>query len=416
MEVIYERCAGLDVHKKSVTACRITPAVRGGWQKERRRFGTMTDELLKLSDWLREAQVTAVAMESTGVYWKPVFNILESEFEVILVNARHIKYVPGRKSDISDAQWIGELLQHGLLKASYIPERPQRDLRDLIRYRTSLIRERAREINRVQKVLEDANVKLASVASNVMGVSGRQMLEAIIAGNEDPEALAALAKGRLRAKIPDLERALSGRIRTSHRLLLRLHLEHIDDLTDKIEELNEEIDRLMLPFDEDEQLRRLDDIPGVGREVAQVIIAELGVDMNRFPSAAHAASWAGLAPGKNESAGKNRSGKITPGNRHLKAMLVQAAHAVSRTKDNYLAAQFRRLAARRGKKRAAIAVAHSILVIAYHMLRDGTEYRDLGGDYFDKRNKEKLQRNLVRRLEGLGLQVMLEPAAVAAQA
>ena len=414
MEVIYERCAGLDVHKKSVTACRITPAVRGGWQKERRRFGTMTDELLKLSDWLREVQVTAVAMESTGVYWKPVFNILESEFEVILVNARHIKYVPGRKSDISDAQWIGELLQHGLLKASYIPERPQRDLRDLIRYRTSLIRERAREINRVQKVLEDANVKLASVASNVMGVSGRQMLEAIIAGNEDPEALAALAKGRLRAKIPDLQRALSGRIRTSHRLLLRLHLEHIDDLTNKVEELNEEIDRLMLPFDEDEQLRRLDDIPGVGREVAQVIIAELGVDMNRFPSAAHAASWAGLAPGKNESAGKNRSGKITPGNRHLKAMLVQAAHAVSRTKDNYLAAQFRRLAARRGKKRAAIAVAHSILVIAYHMLRDGTEYRDLGGDYFDKRNKEKLQRNLVSRLEGLGLKVMLEPAAVAA--
>jgi transposase len=414
MEVIYERCAGLDVHKKSVTACRIIPAVRGGWQKERRRFGTMTDELLKLSDWLREAQVTAVAMESTGVYWKPVFNILESEFEVILVNARHIKYVPGRKSDISDAQWIGELLQHGLLKASYIPERPQRDLRDLIRYRTSLIGERAREINRVQKVLEDANVKLASVASNVMGVSGRQMLEAIIAGNEDPEALAALAKGRLRSKIPDLERALSGRIRTSHRLLLRLHLEHIDDLTNKIKELNEEIDRLMLPFDEDEQLRRLDDIPGVGREVAQVIIAELGVDMNRFPSAAHAASWAGLAPGKNESAGKNRSGKITPGNRHLKAMLVQAAHAVSRTKDNYLAAQFRRLAARRGKKRAAIAVAHSILVIAYHMLRDGTEYRDLGGDYFDKRNKEKLQRNLVRRLEGLGLKVMLEPAAVAA--
>jgi transposase len=414
MEVIYERCAGLDVHKKSVTACRITPAVRGGWQKERRRFGTMTDELLKLSDWLREVQVTAVAMESTGVYWKPVFNILESEFEVILVNARHIKYVPGRKSDISDAQWIGELLQHGLLKASYIPERPQRDLRDLIRYRTSLIRERAREINRVQKVLEDANVKLASVASNVMGVSGRQMLEAIIAGNEDPEALAALAKGRLRAKIPELQRALSGRIRTSHRLLLRLHLEHIDDLTNKVEELNEEIDRLMLPFDEDEQLRRLDDIPGVGREVAQVIIAELGVDMNRFPSAAHAASWAGLAPGKNESAGKNRSGKITPGNRHLKAMLVQAAHAVSRTKDNYLAAQFRRLAARRGKKRAAIAVAHSIVVIAYHMLRDGTEYRDLGGDYFDKRNKEKLQRNLVSRLEGLGLKVMLEPAAVAA--
>ena len=410
MEVVYERCAGLDVHKKSVTACRITPAAGRGWQKERRRFGTMTDELLRLADWLRAGQVTVVAMESTGVYWKPVFNILESEFEVLLVNARHIKYVPGRKSDISDAQWIGELLQHGLLKASYIPEVAQRDLRDLIRYRTSLVQERTREINRVQKVLEDANVKLASVATNVMGVSGRQMLGAIIAGEQDPEALAEMAKGRLRAKIPELERALSGRVRASHRLLLRLHLEHIDDLNSKIENLNEEIDRLMRPFDEEEQQERLDAIPGVGRDVAQVILAELGVDMSRFPSAAHAASWAGLAPGKNESAGKNRSGKITPGNRHLKAALVQAAHAASRTRDNYLAAHFRRLAARRGKKRAAVAVAHSILVIAYHMLRNGTEYRDLGGDYFDRRNKAQLQRNLVKRLEGLGLQVKLEPA------
>ena len=410
MEVVYERCAGLDVHKKSVTACRIIPGGGRGWQKESRRFGTMTDELLKLADWLRAGQVTAVAMESTGVYWKPVFNILESEFEVLLVNARHIKYVPGRKSDISDAQWIGELLQHGLLKASYVPEVAQRDLRDLIRYRTSLVQERTREINRVQKVLEDANVKLASVASDVMGVSSRRMLEAIIAGEQEPEALADLAKGRLRAKIPELERALSGRIRASHRLLLRLHLEHIDDLNSKIEYLSEEIDRQIRPFDQEEQQERLDAIPGVGRDVAQIILAELGVDMSRFPSAAHAASWAGLAPGKNESAGKNRSGKVTPGNRHLKSALVQAAHAAGRTKDNYLAAQFRRLAARRGKKRAAIAVAHSILVIAYHMLRNGTEYRELGGDYFDKRNQAQLQRNLVKRLEGLGLQVKLEPA------
>lgn len=414
MEVVYERCAGLDVHKKSVTVCRIVPQEGGGWQKERRRFGTLTDELLKLADWLRAGQVTAVAMESTGVYWKPVFNILENEFGVYLVNARHIKYVPGRKSDISDAQWIGELLQHGLLKASYIPEKPQRDLRDLLRYRTSLIQERTREVNRVQKVLEDANLKLASVASNVMGVSGRQMLAAIIAGVEDPEALADLAKGRMRAKIPELERALTGRIRDSHRLLLRLHLEHIDDLNRKIENLNQEVDRLMDPFDEDEKRQRLDGIPGVGMEVAQIILAELGADMSRFPTSAHAASWAGLAPGKNESAGKNRSGKITPGNRHLKPALVQAAHAVSRTRDNYLAAQFRRLAARRGKKRAAIAVAHSILVIAYHMLRDGTEYRDLGGDYFDRRNQAQLQRNLVKRLEGLGHKVTLEPVAVIA--
>jgi transposase len=413
MEVVYERCAGLDVHKKSVTACRITPTAGRGWQKEKRRFGTMTDELLQLADWLRVGQVKAVAMESTGVYWKPVFNILESEFEVILVNARHIKYVPGRKSDISDAQWLGELLQHGLLKASYIPEQPQRDLRDLLRYRTSLIQERVREVNRVQKVLEDANVKLASVASNVMGVSGRKMLAAIIAGKDDPKALAEMSKGRLRAKIPELERALEGRVRSSHRMLLQLHLEHIDDLSSKIDRLNEEIDQHMRPFDEEEQLRRLDEIPGIGRDVAQIILAELGHDMSRFPSAAHAASWSGLAPGKNESAGKNRSGKITPGNKHLKSALVQAAHAASRTKDNYLSAQFRRLAARRGKKRAAIAVAHSMLVIVYHMLRDGTEYQDLGGDYFDKRNKDQLQRHLVKRLEGLGLQVSLQSAVVA---
>ena len=343
-----------------------------------------------------------------------MFNILESEFEVILVNARHIKYVPGRKSDISDAQWIGELLQHGLLKASYIPETPQRDLRDLLRYRTSLLQERTREVNRVQKVLEHANLKLASVATNVMGGSGRQMLAAIIAGVEDPQAMAELAKGRLRTKIPELERALKGQVRASHRLLLRLHLEHIDDLHSKIANLNEQVKRLMAPFDEDDARVRLDAIPGIGCQVAQVILADLGLDMSRFPSAGHPASWAGFAPGKNQSAGKNRSDIITPGNRHLKSALVLAAHAASRTKDNYLAAQFRRLVARRGNKRAAIAVAHSMLVIAYHMLRDGSEYRDLGRDYFDKRNKVRLQHNLVKRLEGLGLKVSLEPAAAVA--
>jgi transposase len=414
MEVVYERCCGLDVHKQSVVACRILPREGGGWQKETRRFGTMTDDLLQLADWLRAGQVRAVAMESTGVYWKPIFNILESEFEVLLVNARQIKYVPGRKSDVSDAQWIAELLQHGLLKASFIPDAPQRDLRDLIRYRTALVGERTREINRVQKVLEDGNVKLASVATNVLGVSGREMLRALVAGVEDPQALAQLAKGRLRAKLPQLERALQGHVRENHRLLLRLHLEHIDELNGKLERLNEEIERRLAPFDQDEAVRRLDGIPGVGVEVAQVIVAELGVDMSRFPSAAHAASWAGLAPGKQESAGKNYSAKVPAGNRHLKTALVQAAHAAGRSKDNYLAAQYRRLAARRGKKRAAVAVAHSILVIAYHMLRDGTEYRDLGGDYFDKRNQEQLQRRLVKRLESLGVKVTLEPAAVAA--
>lgn len=414
MEVVYRNCAGLDVHKKSVVACRIRSNEWDGWAKEVRRFGTMTDDLLKLADWLRAGGVKQVAMESTGVYWKPVFNILEGEFEVMVVNAQHIKHVPGRKTDVNDAQWIAELLQHGLITGSYIPEQPQRDLRDLIRYRTSLIQARTQEVNRVQKVLEDANLKLGSVASNVMGVSGRHMLEAIVRGLDDPEALAQMARGRLRAKIGELERALSGRVRANHRLLLRLHLEHIDDLNTKIEMLNEEIDRVVGPFDQEDELARLDGIPGVGKEVAQVIIAELGVDMSRFASAGHAASWAGLAPGKNESAGRNRSAKIRPGNKHLKSALVQAAHAASRSRDNYLAAQFHRIARRRGKKRAAIAVAHSILVIAYHMLRNRTEYRELGGDYFDKRNIERLQRTLVKRLEGLGFQVALEPTVVAA--
>jgi transposase len=414
VEVVHQRCAGLDVHKKSIVACRITPKESGGWQRDIRKFGTMTDDLLALADWLRAGRVKQVAMESTGVYWKPVFNILESEFSVMVVNAQHIKHVPGRKTDINDAQWIAELLQHGLITGSFIPERPQRDLRDLVRYRTSLIQDRTKEANRVQKVLEDANIKLGSVASNVLGVSGRDMLGAIVRGVDDPAALAQLARGRMRSKIDELERALTGKVRASHRLLLRLHLEHIDDLNAKIEALNQEIEGLMLPFDQNDELRRLDDIPGVGKDVAQIIIAELGTDMERFPSAGHAASWAGLAPGKNESAGRNRSGKIRPGNKHLKRALVQAAHAASRTRDNYLAAQFRRLAARRGKKRAAVAVAHSILVIAYHMLHDGTEYRELGGDYFDQRNHDYLQRSLVKRLEKLGYTVSLEPATVAA--
>jgi transposase len=414
VEVVHQRCAGLDVHKKSIVACRITPKESGGWQRDIRKFGTMTDDLLALADWLRAGRVKQVAMESTGVYWKPVFNILESESSVMVVNAQHIKHVPGRKTDINDAQWIAELLQHGLITGSFIPERPQRDLRDLVRYRTSLIQDRTKEANRVQKVLEDANIKLGSVASNVLGVSGRDMLGAIVRGVDDPAALAQLARGRMRSKIDELERALTGKVRASHRLLLRLHLEHIDDLNAKIEALNQEIDGLMLPFDQNDELRRLDDIPGVGKDVAQIIIAELGTDMERFPSAGHAASWAGLAPGKNESAGRNRSGKIRPGNKHLKRALVQAAHAASRTRDNYLAAQFRRLAARRGKKRAAVAVAHSILVIAYHMLHDGTEYRELGGDYFDQRNHDYLQRSLVKRLEKLGYTVSLEPATVAA--
>jgi transposase len=312
---------------------------------------------------------------------------------------------------VKDAQWIAELLQHGLLKASFIPLAPQRALRDLVRYRIQLIQERTREVNRIQKVLEDANIKLGSVASNVLGVSGRAM--AIIAGCDDPAALAALAKGQLRRKRPQLEQALTGLVRDHHRLLLKLHLGHIDDLNERIDVLNAEIDQLMLVLNDDEQLERLDAIPGVGREVAQVILAELGTDMSRFPTAAHAASWAGLAPGKNESAGRNQSARIAPGKRFLKVTLVQAAHAAGTSRDNYLSALYRRLSARRGRKRAAIAVARTILVIAYHMLRDGTEYVDLGADYFDRRNEQRVQRHLVKRLEHLGFKVSLEPVSTA---
>ena len=413
MQVVHQRCAGLDVHKKSITVCRMIPDGQGGWQKDIRKFGTMTDELLALADWLGAGGVTHVAMESTGVYWKPIFNILESGFQVLLVNAQHIKYVPGRKTNVNDAQWIAELLQHGLLKASFIPEVEQRDLRDLTRYRTKLVQARSSEINRVQKVLEAANIKLGSVASNVLGVSGRDMLEQIIAGQEDPTALAQLARGRLRDKIAELERALNGHVRQTHRTLLKMHLEHIDELNGKIEALSEEIERLLIPFDPSDALPRLTSIPGVSQRIAEVILAELGVDMSRFPNAAHATSWAGLAPGKNESAGKNRSGKTTKGNKYLKAALTQAAHAVGRSKDNYLSAQYRRLASRRGKKRAAVAVAHSILVIAYHLLKNGTVYTDLGADYFDRRNEQHIQRQLVKRLEQLGYKVTVEPLAAA---
>ncbi len=413
MDVLYERCAGLDVHKKTVVACRIVPKNGGGWQHERRTFDTMTGDLLLLADWLRAAEITHVALESTGVYWRPVFNILESDFEVIVVNAQHIKQVPGRKTDVKDAEWIADLLQHGLLKASFIPEAPQRALRDLVRYRTALIQERSREINRVQKVLEDTNLKLGSVVSDVMGVSSREMLMSIIEGKEDPTALAQLAKGRMRSKIADLERALTGYVQDHHRLMLKLHLEHIDDLNAKVEQLNQEVERCVVPFDQADEIERLDTIPGVGPLVAQGILAELGIDMTRFPTAAHAVSWAGLAPGKNESAGHNRSAKTTKGNRHLKALLVQAAHTVARSKDNYLGAQFRRLAARRGTRRAAVAVARSILVIAYHLLRNGTQYIELGADYFDKRNQEQVERRLVKRLQQLGHKVTLEPLSAA---
>jgi transposase len=408
MDEVYSHCAGLDVHKHSVVACVRTPA-----GEQVRSFKTMTADLLALADWLRQQQVTHVAMESTGVYWKPIFNILEGEFEVRLVNAKHIKFVPGRKTDVKDAEWIAQLLQYGLLKASFIPEAPQRELRELTRYRSHLIQERTSEVNRLHKVLEDANLKRSSVATDVLGVSGREMLTVIIAGKDDPSALAQLAKGRLRPKIAELERALTGRVKDSHRLLLKLHLEHIDELNVKLEQLEPEISKLLAPFDQDDLLARLQTIPGGGLKTAQVIIAEVATDMTRFASPGHLAAWAGLTPGKNESAGRNRSARTNKANRYLKTALVEAANSLTRSHNSFLAARLHRLKARRGQKRAAVAVARSTLEIVYHLIQRGGVYVDLGVNYHDQRQKDKVQQRLVRRLEDLGFQVSLEPRAAA---
>lgn len=411
MQVTYSHCAGIDVHKKMLMVCRIRPDGEGGWQQETRQFGTTTGALLELVDWLQTGEVTHVAMESTGVYWRPVFNILESHFEVMVVNAQHIKQVAGRKTDVKDAQWLAELLQHGLLKASFIPEQPQRDLRELLRYRTRLVQERTQEVNRVHKVLEDANIKLGDVVSDMMGVSARAMLAALVEGQDDPEVLAQLARRRMRSKLAALRQALRGQMRATHRVLLSLHLKHIDALDVMLQELQVQVEQALPAFDQDDLLARLDTIPGVGQTIAQVIVAEIGIDMSRFATASHLASWAGLAPGKNQSAGRNYSSKIAPGNRHLRNILIEAAHALAHTSDNYLAAQYRRLASRRGKKRAAVAVAASILKIAFYIIKRGTSYVDLGPTYFDLRDQQAAQRRAVRRLESLGFSVTLNPVA-----
>lgn len=407
MEIVYVRCAGADVHKKTVVVCVVMPDERGGWRKETRTFGTMTADLLALSDWLQQCGCTHVAMESTGEYWKPVFNILEGNFEVLLVNAQHIKAVPGRKTDVGDAEWIAELLRHGLLRASFIPPMAQRELRDLTRFRSTFVRERATLANRVQKVLEDANLKLASVASDVMGVSGRAMLAALLEGQGDPEQLANLARGRLREKRPDLIKALTGRVKEHHRFVLTELLCQIDNLEEAVARFDEQIKTHCAPFEEAVTL--LDTIPGVARATAEVIVAEIGTDMSRFPSAAHLSAWAGVAPGNNESAGKRRSGKTRKGDRPLGVALNQAAHGAAHTKNTYLAAQYRRLAKRRGKKKAIMAVAHSILVIAYHLIQRKEPYRELGGDYFEKRSPEVAAKQFVKRLEQLGYSVVLQP-------
>ena len=443
MRLVYERCAGLDVHKKTVVACRVRSGEQGAWEQEVRTFGTMTCDLLDLLDWLLAWEVTHVAMESTGEYWKPVYNLLEGQLEILLVNAKHVKNVPGRKTDVKDAEWLAELLAHGLLKASFIPAKPQRDLRDLTRYRVNLVQERARVIQRLQKVLEHANIKLASVATDVLGVSGRRMLDELVAGHADATTMAELAKGRLRNKLPELEKALTGIVATHHRFLLAQHLVHIDFLDEQIETVGHQIAQQIeamptLPPDATmdngvaqpntaaEQppsppaltwqaaIDLLDTAPGVDQKLAQQVLAEMGINMQQFPSANHFAAWAGLAPGNRQSGGKRYAARLSDGNQHLRTILVQGAWAAVRTKGTYLSALYRRLSARRGKKRAIVAVAHSLGVSFYHMLARRQPYQELGADYFDQRSKGVKTDWLIKQFNKLGYTVSLEPIPQAA--
>jgi transposase len=411
MQVVVERCAFLDVHRDRVMACARVPDGAGGRREEVAEFGTTTSQLLMLSDWLVERGVTLVGMEATGVYWKPVHWILEEAIEQVwVINARHMRNVPGRKTDVADACWGAQLLEHGLVRPSFVPPRPTREQRDLTRYRRSVIEERGRETQRLHKVLEDAGVKLSSVASSVLTKSGREMIDALIAGQRDPEVLAEMAKGRLRAKIPELRDALAGRFNSHHALLCRAMLARIDQADATIAELTARIEALQDPHEAAVTL--LVGIPGVSHRTAQVILAEIGTDMSRFPTPGHLASWAGMCPGNNESAGKHRSGRTRHGSKWLRIALVEAAQAAGRSKDTYLAAHYARVRGRRGPGRAAVAVGHSILVIAWHLLSTGQTYSDLGGDYFDKRRTSTAyQKRLVAQLEAMGHKVTLEPAA-----
>jgi transposase len=411
MEVQVERCAFLDVHRDTVVACARMPDGGDGRREEVAEFGTTVSQLLLLSDWLVEREVTLVGMEATGVYWKPVHWVLEESVpEVWVINARHMRNVPGRKTDVADAVWGAQLLEHGLVRPSFIPPRPTREQRDLTRYRKSVIEERGREVQRLHKVLEDAGVKLSSVASHVLTKSGREMLDALIAGQRDPVMLADLAKGRLRRKIPELQDALAGRFNEHHALLCGVMLARVDHADATIAALTERIEELLDPHRAAVTL--LVTIPGVSDRTAQVILAEIGTDMSRFATAGHLASWAGMCPGNNESAGKHGSGRTRHGSKWLRIALVESAHAAARTKNTYLSAHYARIRTRRGPRRAAVAVGHSILVIAWHLLSTGEIYTDLGGDYFEKRHATaNRQRRLVAQLEAMGHKVTLEPVA-----
>ena len=410
MDVQYQRCAGLDVQKRTVVACVRLTTAEGGVRQEVRTFGTMTADLLALGDWLAGYAVEQVAMESTGVFWRPVFNLLEAQHAVVLVNPRHMRAVPGRKTDVKDAEWLAELLAHGLLQPSFIPPAPVRALRELVGYRRSLVQARTQEINRVHKVLELGNIKLAAVATDVLGTSGRAMLHGLVAGDRDPEALAELARGRLRAKLPALRQALEGQLQPHHRLLLRQMLAHLDFLETSLAEVHAEIEQHLVPFEEAVVLAQT--LPGVGAVAAAGLIAELGPDMRVFPSHKHLASWAGVCPGNKQSGGKQFQARTRPGRPRLKALLCEVAQAIARTSDNYLAALYHRIARRRGKGRATLAVAHAVLVILYHMLRDHKPYSDLGTDSFDRLDTGRLQHRYVQRLEQLGYTVTLTPVPV----
>jgi transposase len=461
MQIIHRCCCGLDVHKKLIVACLISLNEAGEFQKEIRSFATMTKDILALADWLTSAGCTHIAMESTGVYWRPIWNLLEEQFELLLVNAQHIKAVPGRKTDIKDAEWIADLLQHGLLRASFVPPAPQRHLRELTRYRSTLLAERARLVNRLHKVLEDTNLKLTAVVTNIMGLSARDMLNALLQGETNPEVVAKLARGKLRKKREDLEQALVGRVDDHHRFLLTSLLTHIDFLDEQVADCNDKIEQFVsLPSDEkpelissaldDQQQEQaslasttvgteamlaqdrvsedgskvplsyqqaialLDSIPGINQRIAEIFIAEVGTDMQRFPTAGHLASWVGICPGNHQSAGKQIRGTTRKGDRWLRQALIEAAQGAMRTKDTYLSAQGRRLTHRRGKKRAVVAVAHTILIIAYHVLQRQQPYQDLGSNYFDERERSAVERQSVRRLEKLGFKVTLETAGEAA--
>ena len=410
MQILNPRCCGLDVHKSSLTACIL---INESDRKERhvRRFGTMTGDVNELAAWLAAHGVGKLAMESTGVYWKPIWNLLEDRFDLLLVNAQHIKAVPGRKTDIKDCEWIAELLQHGLLRGSLVPPEAVRELRDLNRNRAILVQQRATVSNRIEKVLEDANIKLASVASHVLGQSGRSMLQAMVDGTSDPTELAEMARAKLRNKIPELRQAFEGRFVERHRFQIEQLLDQLHFLDATVAEFEHKMEERNRPFAD--KINLLVTIPGVDRITASSMIAEIGGDINQFPTAQHLASWTGICPGNEESAGKHYSGKTRKGSRWLRRVLCQAAWAASHTKNTYLAAQFRRLAARRGKQRAIVAVAHSILIAAFYILKRNEPYREAGGNYFEQKNPAALRRYLVKRLERLGHRVILEPATAA---